>query len=131
MLRDEWLAQAERFERLRGHVSAIWQRDEESNRITWNITPMAGSSMDELQEFIAQAMLAGALLERAGVVAGPRTDVDDDWYNAVRVLTPSATDMNLDGSSDGRRHTGKAIANMERRSVLACSKLAGGARPSW
>lgn len=124
--RKEWLAQEARFKGLRGHVGGIWLRDEQSSEVTWNVTPMAGSSSDDLREFRAEAVLAGKLLLRAGLLSEPRADPEDDWLNAVRVLAESEGGFTLIRPGQ----TGRSIENLERKSALACTRLAGGARPT-
>lgn len=128
---EAWLAQEARFKNLRGKISGIWQQSVGSSGVTWNITPTEGASMDDLRAFRAEAVLARNLLVKAGLVAAPSADAEDDWLNAVRVLTESETDLTLTRTGDGRTHGGRGIKDLGERSALACVRLAGGARPTF
>jgi hypothetical protein len=127
---EAWLNQEARFKNLRGHISGIWMRAEGSSQVTWTVAPMAGSTEDDLLAFRTEAMLARNLLVRADLLVPQSADAEDDWLNAVRSLTESKTDVMIAGTHDGHKEEGRVIENLERRSALACARLASGAKPT-
>jgi cellulose biosynthesis protein BcsQ len=128
--RKEWLDQEARFRALQGRTGGIWMRSTSGGQVTWNVTPMAGSSMEDVRALLAEARLARDLLFVAGIVAAESgVDPEDEWLETVRELTPSEAGMFLESRVEGAHSTGRSIDDLERRSADTCVLLAGGVRP--
>jgi hypothetical protein len=127
---DAWLNHEARFKNLRGHIAGIWMRAEGSSQVTWQVTPMAGSTEDDLVAFRTEAMLARSRLVWDDLLVAQSADPVGDWLNAVRSLTESKADVTIAGTQDGHWAEGRGISNLERRSALACARLASGAKPT-
>src|SRR4051812_17585777 len=75
--KPDWYQLEERFDRIRGEVWSIWQRDDQTGNVTWSVYARDYEDSRIVARFLIEARIAGQLVKELPVV--PVKFDDQSW----------------------------------------------------
>jgi hypothetical protein len=124
----DWYQLEERFDRIRGEVWAIWQRNDQTGKVTWSVYPRDYEDSRIVARFLIEARIAGQLgreLLKMPVKFDDQSwdDSADTWLNVVAGLVPC--DRFTGSGRDGETtYTSGSLEDVVDASRLACGRIA-------
>ena len=117
------------FDRIRGEVWAIWQRNDQTGKVTWTVYPR---DYEEFREYVSRFLIEGRLARAKGATTAAHAsqiqnhswdNSADVWLNVVAGLVPC--DRFPGSGRDGEStYTSGWLEDVVDASRLACGRIA-------